>query len=148
MTRARMRSVRIILWSAIGIAAVTLAALALSGSLLPPMSLPLAASIGGPFELTSHTGRRIRDGDLRGKPFAIFFGFTQCPDVCPTTLLDVSNHLTALGEAADRLNVIFVTVDVNAGVIFPRMAGVIFPHFRQQEGPRARGPSCCLASFP
>lgn len=111
MTRARLRSVRIILWSAIGMATVALAALALSGSLLPPISLPLAASIGGPFELTSHTGRRLSDRDLRGKPFAIFFGFTQCPDVCPTTLLDVSNHLVALGDAADRLKVIFVSVD-------------------------------------
>ncbi len=111
MTGARLRTFRIILWSAVGIATVTLAALALSGSLLPRFSLPLAASIGGPFELTSHTGRRLRATDLRGKPFAIFFGFTQCPDVCPTTLLDVSNHLAALGDAANRLNVVFVTVD-------------------------------------
>lgn len=111
MIGTRLRGIRFILWSTIGIATATLAALALSGKLLPPISFPLAASIGGPFELTSHTGRRVSDRDLRGKPFAIFFGFTQCPDVCPTTLLDISNHLAALGPSADRINVVFVTVD-------------------------------------
>ncbi len=105
-----MRRLRIILWSAVGLAVAALAAFALSGR-LPVPSLPLAASIGGPFEMTTHTGRRLSDRDLKGKPFAIFFGFTNCPDICPTTLLDMSNHMTALGAAADRLNVIFVTVD-------------------------------------
>lgn len=73
--------------------------------------LPLAASIGGPFTLTSHEGKRLSDTDLRGKPFAIFFGFTNCPDVCPTTMLEMANRLEELGPLADKLNIVFVTVD-------------------------------------
>ena len=48
---------------------------------------------------------------MAGQPYAIFFGFTHCPDVCPTTLLEVSNVLRSLGADADRLKVVFVTVD-------------------------------------
>jgi protein SCO1/2 len=67
--------------------------------------------IGGPFRLTSHEGRPFTDQDLKGKPFVVFFGFTHCPEVCPTTLYDLTQDLQALGKDADRLNVAFVTVD-------------------------------------
>lgn len=73
--------------------------------------LPLAASIGGPFSLTSHEGRRFTDKDLAGRPFALFFGFANCPDICPTTLLELTNRLAELGPAAKDLQVVFVTVD-------------------------------------
>ena len=43
-------------------------------------------TIGGPFTLTSHTGETVTDADLKGAPFAVFFGFAHCPEVCPTTL--------------------------------------------------------------
>jgi protein SCO1 len=68
-------------------------------------------SLGGSFELTDHNGKSFSSAALMGQPYAIFFGFTQCPDVCPTTLLQMSHHLATLGAEADRLKVVLVTVD-------------------------------------
>jgi protein SCO1/2 len=70
-----------------------------------------AAEIGGPFRLTDQDGHVVSDQDLRGKPFLVFFGFTHCPDVCPTTLFDVSEVLRSLGPDADRVGAEFITVD-------------------------------------
>jgi protein SCO1 len=70
-----------------------------------------AARIGGPFQLTTHEGRPFSDKDLAGKPYAIFFGFTRCPDVCPTTLLDMTNRLEELKDDADKLRILFVSID-------------------------------------
>jgi protein SCO1/2 len=67
--------------------------------------------IGGPFALTTVDGAPFTDRDLAGKPYVLFFGFTRCPDVCPTTLTNVSGWLAALGGRAERLDVVFVTVD-------------------------------------
>lgn len=69
------------------------------------------ADIGGSFTLVDTAGRTVTDADLRGKPTVMFFGFTFCPEVCPTTLQDMTADLETLGRAADRLNVVFVTVD-------------------------------------
>jgi len=68
-------------------------------------------SIGGPFHLIDQDGRAVSDRDLKGKPTAIFFGFTYCPEICPTTLTSMTQWLSALGSSADRLNVVFVSVD-------------------------------------
>ena len=70
-----------------------------------------AARIGGPFQLTAHTGQPFSDRDLAGKPYAIFFGFTRCPDICPTTLNDMSLRLDELKADADKLRIIYVTID-------------------------------------
>jgi protein SCO1 len=70
-----------------------------------------AAAIGGPFELTDQNGRTLTDRDLKGRPFLVFFGYTYCPDVCPTTLFEISEVLRALGPDADKVNALFVTVD-------------------------------------
>jgi len=67
--------------------------------------------IGGPFRLTSHEGKPFTDADLKGKPFVVFFGFTHCPEVCPTTLYDLSQDLASLGSDSDKLRVAFITVD-------------------------------------
>jgi protein SCO1/2 len=67
--------------------------------------------IGGAFALTDQDGAEVTERDLLGRPSVIFFGFTSCPDVCPSTLLDISNWLIQLGPDADRLNVVFVSVD-------------------------------------
>jgi protein SCO1 len=61
--------------------------------------------------LTTHEGQRLAPELLRDQPVAVFFGFTHCPDVCPTTLLDWSNVLGSLGADADKLKVVFVSVD-------------------------------------
>lgn len=70
-----------------------------------------AASIGGPFALTDQHGATVTQADLQGHPTAMFFGYTFCPDVCPTTLFEMSGWLEELGPDADRLKVYFVTVD-------------------------------------
>jgi protein SCO1/2 len=74
-------------------------------------NLPTAVAVGGPFNLVDQSGKPITDADLKGKPFLVFFGYTHCPDVCPTTLFDVSEVLRALGGDADRTAALFVTVD-------------------------------------
>lgn len=69
------------------------------------------AAIGGPFELASHDGSRVSAASLAGRPYALFFGFTHCPDVCPTSMMEITNDLVALGNAAKDFRVYFVTVD-------------------------------------
>jgi protein SCO1/2 len=69
------------------------------------------ASVGGPFELTDHTGRRRTDADFRGKLVVLYFGYTSCPDVCPTELQAITLALDRLGTAADAVQPLFITVD-------------------------------------
>lgn len=70
-----------------------------------------SVAIGGPFSLTTQNGTPLSDADLKGRPFAIFFGFTHCPEVCPTTLWELSEALKALGPDARDLAVLFVSLD-------------------------------------
>jgi protein SCO1/2 len=72
---------------------------------------PAASAIGGPFKLVDQNGDPITDADLKGKPHLVFFGYTHCPDICPTTLFDVSEVLRALGKDADGTGALFITVD-------------------------------------
>ncbi|PZU85462.1 MAG: copper-binding protein [Shinella sp.] len=67
--------------------------------------------IGKPFELTSHRGTVVDNASLKGKPYLAFFGFTYCPDICPTTLFELTDLMSELGPVADRFNVIFISVD-------------------------------------
>jgi len=66
---------------------------------------------GRSLELTDHTGKARRLEDFRGKVVVVFFGFTRCPDVCPTTLADAAQAMRELGPDADRVQVLFVSVD-------------------------------------
>lgn len=70
-----------------------------------------AAAIGGPFQLVDEEGKPFSDQDLRGKPFLVFFGFTHCPEVCPTALFEMSEVMRSLGKDADKVGAVFVTVD-------------------------------------
>ena len=70
-----------------------------------------SSAIGGPFKLVDQNGNSITDSDIKGRPFLVFFGYTHCPDVCPTTLFDVSEIMHALGKDADRAGALFITVD-------------------------------------
>jgi protein SCO1 len=72
---------------------------------------PAVAAVGGPFHLEDQNGRPVSDQDMKGRPFLVFFGFTHCPDVCPTTLFDISEVLKRLGQDADRTGALFITVD-------------------------------------
>ena len=69
------------------------------------------AAIGGPFQLTDQSGATITDKSMQGRPTLIFFGFTHCPDVCPTSLFEMSEVLRAMGSDADRVNAYFISVD-------------------------------------
>src|SRR4030081_1883594 len=62
------------------------------------------AAIGGPFQLTDQTGQTVTEKSLQGHPTLIFFGFTHCPDVCPTSLFEISEVLRAMGKDADPAN--------------------------------------------
>ncbi len=113
-----LRLVRRIAWGAVAVVGVlALATFAgwfvKDGPLAPPPAAtgPAALAIGGPFQLTDHRGRAVTERDFRGKPMAVFFGFTYCPDVCPTTLGDMTRMMEALGPDADRIQWVFVSVD-------------------------------------
>jgi len=69
------------------------------------------ALIGGPFALTDHTGKRVTDQDFRGRYTLVLFGFTFCPDICPSALQVISAALDKLGPKADRFVPILITVD-------------------------------------
>lgn len=80
-------------------------AFTVSKSNAPPVS------VGGPFELTAHTGEAVTDKSFGDKYLLIFFGYTFCPDVCPTTLNDVAVALDSIGMRADLVQPLFITVD-------------------------------------
>ena len=69
------------------------------------------ASIGGAFQLTDQAGQTVTEKNMRGRPTLIFFGFTHCPDVCPTSLFEISEVMRAMGSDADRINAYFISVD-------------------------------------
>ena len=70
-----------------------------------------APAVGGPFKLTDQNGKTITDQDLKGHPSLVFFGFTHCPEICPTALADISQVIDTLGSDGDKVNALFVTVD-------------------------------------
>jgi protein SCO1/2 len=74
-------------------------------------TLSTASAIGGPFQLVDQDGKAVTDKSLPGKPTLIFFGFTHCPDVCPTALFEISEILRVMGQDASRVNAFFVSVD-------------------------------------
>jgi protein SCO1/2 len=90
---------------------VSLGAILIAGGRLAPASGPQAAAIGGPFRLIDQNGRTVTEQDLNGHPSLVFFGFTHCPDICPSTLFDLSEVMRALGPDAERAHAVFITVD-------------------------------------
>ena len=69
------------------------------------------AQVGGPFSLTDHTGKRVTDQDFRGRFMLVFFGFTFCPDVCPTALQVMAAALDKIGSKAEQITPVLITVD-------------------------------------
>lgn len=95
------------------LAAFAAGALALTAGIFAfgPAEQTRPSSVGGPFQLVDQNGKTVTDADFRGKPFLVFFGFTHCPDICPTTLFEVSEVFNRLGADAEKVSAIFVTVD-------------------------------------
>src|SRR5262245_66628938 len=91
---------------AVGLASVLAVVLLVSGRMPAPIATT-ASAVGGPFRLVDQNGRTVTDGDLEGRPFLVFFGFTHCPDVCPTTLFEVSEVLRTLCPEVDGVSALF-----------------------------------------
>jgi len=78
---------------------------------LVPVEAGRAVPIGGPFRLIDQYGRAVHDSDFRGRFMLVYFGYTNCPDVCPTTLATIAKAMDELGPEAARIAPLFVTVD-------------------------------------
>ena len=112
--RRNLKQVQILLWALVALAIVGTAALFLFPQLKfsssASVGAPARPALGGPFTLVGSDGQPFSSGRLGGKPYAIYFGYTRCGDVCPITL----GRLTKLREQAggdDALNIVFVTID-------------------------------------
>jgi len=111
---ARSRRLRLVGYAAWGLLVVAVAVAALGYTRFgwfEPAGGIQAGLIGGSFTLVDQDGRTVTEKNFLGKPTAYFFGFTNCPDVCPTALADMTARMAALGDDANRLNVVFVSLD-------------------------------------
>jgi protein SCO1/2 len=107
-------AVRKLLWLVAGVAALLGAILFLGlekKGVEEQAPATAALPFGGPFELTRSDGSVLTDKSLAGRPYAIFFGFTRCPDVCPTTLARLALLRKKLGADGDKFDIVFVSVD-------------------------------------
>src|SRR5262245_34943378 len=109
MNPRHVRAVLMVSICVVGLILGTAAFMLVKGSAQAPSS-PGVAAIGGPFKLVNQDGRTVTDQDFKGKPFLVFFGFTHCPEICPTTLFEISEILRKLGPDADRTHALFITV--------------------------------------
>jgi len=94
------------------------------------------AAIGGPFQLTDQSGQIVTEKSLQGRPTIIFFGYTHCPDVCPTSLFEMSEVLRAMGRDADRVNAYFISVDPerDTAAVMKDYLGSFDPHLKGLTG--------------
>lgn len=105
-----LRTIRLILWVLVGLALIGgIAVMMTRQSSLPPA--PAEVKVGAPFTLTAADGSRFSSNRLAGRPHAIFFGFTHCPDVCPTTLARLAKLRNELGKGGEAFDIVFVSVD-------------------------------------
>ena len=109
----RLKQMRILLWALVALALVGVAVSLLRGAPSGPQATEtklVPATFGGPFTLVDGDGKPFPSSKLDGKPYAIFFGFTHCPDVCPTTLARLVK-LRQQSGGADAFNIVFVSID-------------------------------------
>ncbi|CAN7329459.1 SCO family protein [Rhizobium rhizogenes] len=104
-----MKTVRIVVWVAVLIMAGVLGWLTFGGSKSPEAAAE--GPYGVPFTLTAQNGQPVSEQAFRGKPTALFFGYTHCPDVCPTTLFEMNGWMQKVDPDGTKLNAYFVTVD-------------------------------------
>jgi protein SCO1 len=95
-----------------------------------------ASAVGGPFKLIDQDGKPISDQDFKGRPLLVFFGYTHCPDICPTTLFELSEVLRVLGKDADQINALFITVDPerDTAPVMKEYLSSFDPHLRGATG--------------
>jgi protein SCO1/2 len=100
---------------------------------------PGPSAIGGPFNLVDQDGKPITDAALKGHPSLVFFGYTHCPDVCPTTLFELSEVMRALGPDADRTTALFISVDPerDTPAVMKDYLSSFDPHLRGVTGTEA-----------
>ena len=106
-----MRSFAIVLTLCVGLSLPSIAGTERSAAEIMDILMWGREPVGGPFALTDHTGVLRTSEDFRGKLILVYFGFTYCPDICPTDLLNVGLALNELGQAADKVQPLFITVD-------------------------------------
>jgi protein SCO1/2 len=102
---------RLMLWLIVGLVALGMVVLIWRQSEPQQSASTSLGTIGGPFTLTGTDGKPFASSRLNGRPAAIFFGFTHCPDVCPTTLARLAKLRKQLGKGDDALSIVFVSVD-------------------------------------
>jgi cytochrome oxidase Cu insertion factor (SCO1/SenC/PrrC family) len=113
--------------SATGLAAASLIVVWMLGGFgLPSADLPSHA-IGGPFRLTGADGQSVSDRDFRGQWLLVYFGYTHCPDICPTTLADISQTLDLLGADAAQVQPLFISIDPERDT--PQVVGAYVKEF-------------------
>ena len=112
---SKLRTVRYILWSVVLLAGFGFAGYELWHRTGPaPVTAEKEigrASISSDFSLVDHTGKAVTDEDFRGKWLLVFFGYTYCPDVCPTTLNEIAEVMERLGDKAAKVQPLFITID-------------------------------------
>lgn len=110
-----LRQIRFLFWALSGLFSILLAGLVAWNLVVAPRVGTVIttgeADIGGPFEMVNSRGRTVDQSDFVGDPTVMFFGFTSCPDVCPTTLYEMTRWMEQLGSKADDMNFVFVSVD-------------------------------------
>jgi len=108
-----LQRLRIALWLLVGLVAAGLVVFLWKQAETeqPAFSQTSLGTIGGPFTLTASSGKPFTSAQLNGKPAAVFFGFTHCPDVCPTTLARLTKLRRELGKGDDALSIVFISVD-------------------------------------
>jgi protein SCO1/2 len=104
-----MKTLRIVLWAAVAVVAAALGWI--SYQMTTGKQEVAAGPFGVPFELVSQTGQPITQAAFNGKPSALFFGFTHCPEVCPTTLFELNGWLEKVDPDGTRLQAYFISVD-------------------------------------
>jgi len=106
---------------------------------LSPIGQAVAA-IGGPLNLEDQNGKPFTDAQMKGRPFLVFFGFTHCPDICPTTLFEMSQMMKALGPDANRVGALFITVDPDRDTpkVLKDYLSNFDPHLRGLTGNQAQ----------
>lgn len=101
--------IRTVLWTLVAVAALGATGLYVYATMTRPAQ---AVALGqGDYDLVTATGEAFNRDSLKGSPSMLFFGFTHCPEVCPTSLAEMASWYEALGDEADNLNAFFITVD-------------------------------------